>query len=468
LTSEIQFGDLQHTQPKSALRPDQDAHFLVTTVGQVGDHELPIYVDLDVMRDMEAHARTNTEVELGGVMLGQQSIDGDGRPFVWISDCLRARHYEATKGSFKFTHDTWSQITRERQQYRPDLEMIGWYHTHPGWSVFLSGMDLFICNHFFNRPLDVALVIDPVADDRGWFQWTAAEKPVTRKTGGFYLTTNRFRNQELDFFSRRYNRQPLKIPDPRYRTTDSGNSSTVPGLSWLDGEDRYPHGGLSMENRRDQTMASMNGRNVWYDIAFLTMFPMTILALALIAWKLLTLPTVATLSPPAQPIAASDNDVETAGKAATAQALLAREKVWREVLGRVVESQTGETDLAEDLVNLKSENDQLKSNLIAQQALAEKLNRQRDEAQKFAESTRQELETKSKLAEQLQSQLLSARSSLTQVKSSSRKTNPESRKNSATPEPAATVTPWWWLAIGGVACALVGGAIGFVASRNPA
>lgn len=459
MNSEIQFGELQHTQPKSALRPDQDAHFLVATVGMIGEHELPIYVDLDVMRDMEAHARTNTNVELGGVMLGKQAIDADGRPFVWISDCQRARHYEATKGSFKFTHDTWSQITRDRKQYRPDLEMVGWYHTHPGWSVFLSGMDLFICNHFFNRPLDVALVIDPVADDRGWFQWSEPGKPVIKKTGGFYLTTNRFRHQELDFFSRQYNRQPLANPDPRYLSGDSGNLSNVAGLSWRDEADRYQAGGISFGRAGETTMSFRNGQNSFFDFAFLTLWPMTILALGIISWKLLSIPAVAIQ--PSQTAAAGQLDPSSS--ATETQALLAREKVWREVLDRVVQSQTGEPGLAEAWVNLKSENDQLKSNQIAQQALTEKLNRERDEAVQQSESARQELKSKSDLAEQLQSQLVSARAKLNQAAAVAPASNQKSTEASPAGAPTSTGLEWWWLAIGGVVCASVGGAIAFVA-----
>ena len=96
--------------------------------------------------------------------------------------------------------------------------MVGWYHTHPGWSVFLSGMDLFICNNFFNRPLDVALVIDPCKQDRGWFQWN--QQNTTQRTSGFVLTTGRFRQQELNQFARFYNKEPMMNIDPRY----SGNS----------------------------------------------------------------------------------------------------------------------------------------------------------------------------------------------------------------------------------------------------
>ena len=214
MSSEIQFGDIEQNEPQKAVRPDHDAHYCIAAVGEIDPDNLPIYVDLDVMRDMEAHAHTNKRVELGGVMLGKQCVDDDGKPFVVVTDSLRARHYEATRGSFKFTHETWSQITGERNRFHPELEMVGWYHTHPGWTVFLSPMDLFICNNFFNRPLDVALVIDPCNDDRGWFQWDDTHQ--TQRTGGFFLTSIRYREGELNHFASLYNHEPIMNSDPRY------------------------------------------------------------------------------------------------------------------------------------------------------------------------------------------------------------------------------------------------------------
>ena len=71
MSSEIQFGDVEQNEPQKAVRPDLDAHFCVVSVGEIDPNDLPIYVDLDVMRDMEAHSQTNTRVELGGVMLGK-------------------------------------------------------------------------------------------------------------------------------------------------------------------------------------------------------------------------------------------------------------------------------------------------------------------------------------------------------------------------------------------------------------
>lgn len=197
---DIQFGDLEEEQPDIELRPDRNAHYAVVAYGEPVEGELPIFVDLDVLIEMESHARTDTSVELGGIMLGGQLHDDEGRPYVLVQDSVRAQHYEATKGSFKFTHDTWQQITRERDEFPSGWDMVGWYHTHPDWGVFLSGMDMFICDNFFNKPLDVALVIDPCRQDRGFFQWTGDPRERKRRVGGFYVIASRHRQAELEQF----------------------------------------------------------------------------------------------------------------------------------------------------------------------------------------------------------------------------------------------------------------------------
>jgi proteasome lid subunit RPN8/RPN11 len=205
MDDDIQFGEVEHAAPEGALRPDRNRHFAVVPYGDPAESELPIFVDLDVVRDMEEHALSDTSVELGGVLLGGTHVDEEGRPFVVITDSLRAQHYESTKGSFTFTHDTWSAITREREQFPPELQMVGWYHTHPDWGVFLSGMDMFICDNFFNKPLDVAYVIDPCRGDRAMFQWTGdaltqRERERIRRTSGFFVTASRFRAEELEYY----------------------------------------------------------------------------------------------------------------------------------------------------------------------------------------------------------------------------------------------------------------------------
>lgn len=54
----------------------------------------------------------------------------------------------------------------------PQLCLIGWFHTHPGYSPYLSKIDL-ACNHelFYLKPYQVAIVLDPLTEyfDTGLF-----------------------------------------------------------------------------------------------------------------------------------------------------------------------------------------------------------------------------------------------------------------------------------------------------------
>ncbi|MEM9413300.1 MAG: Mov34/MPN/PAD-1 family protein, partial [Planctomycetota bacterium] len=347
-------------------------HFSVVECGSVAGAELPIFVDMDVLRDMEAHARENTRVELGGVMLGQQHLDENGQPFVTITDSLRAKHYEATKGSFKFTHETWSQITRDRNEYRDDLEMVGWYHTHPGWGVFLSGMDLFICNNFFNRPLDVALVIDPCAGDRGWFQWSDGS---TKQTAGFFLMTNRHRQKELNYFADMFGREGQTLIDPRFRQ----NSFS---------EYNHNEGGDSMVNVIDN-------RRPIFELVIVSMLFLQFVVVAIFGWRMLDTESKSLDDERSNRLAAVESrlDAEELVKRNSI-----REQAYSEILNRIVESKTGQPGVVEQYAKIATENRMLQENLegqIARNELANSANQElglklRHESIK-AESLRQEL-----------------------------------------------------------------------------
>jgi proteasome lid subunit RPN8/RPN11 len=364
---DIEFGKLQQSLPSTGLRPDRDGQLVVAAIGNPQANELPIFVDLDVMRDMEAHAVSNTRVELGGVMLGYQRLDFEGRPFVVITDCLRAEHYEATKGSFKFTHETWSQITRDRAKFKPELEMVGWYHTHPGWSVFLSGMDLFICDNFFNRPLDVALVIDPCTDDRGWFYWAnptatsssaAVELEVAEiepdpdivgapvRTGGFYLMTGRFREDELDYFVNLYQREPTMNRDPRY-SNPTGNQLLAAGQPMVQ---------------------PSNQRNPVFEIILASMILTQFLLLALIAWRIMV-PSYSPLADSTDVVVLKERLAQLEGN----ERNRIEREAQQEVLQMIVSAQTGPPDFVEKYSQLKTTLEQTNSNLTAQMSLSEQL-----------------------------------------------------------------------------------------------
>lgn len=188
-TDDIVFDEVTYREPRRLRRPDRDAARACIACGTPDADDLPIFLDRKPADQIERHALSDTSVELGGILLGYECVDEhDGRPFVWITEALEARHYENTQASFTYTHDSWEEISRERDAKFPDLDIVGWYHTHPDFGIFLSSHDLFIHHHFFAQPLQIAYVVDPIRMTRGFFQWRDGR--VT-PLDGFTLTAAR-------------------------------------------------------------------------------------------------------------------------------------------------------------------------------------------------------------------------------------------------------------------------------------
>ena len=116
------------------------------------------------------HGQTRTDVEVGGVLIGTGCRDARG-PYLLVEACIPALDANSRSTNVTFTADAWHSIQTVMDRDYPDKKMVGWYHTHPGFGIFLSGMDLFICENFFNLPWQVAFVYDPLGGDEGNFVW---------------------------------------------------------------------------------------------------------------------------------------------------------------------------------------------------------------------------------------------------------------------------------------------------------
>jgi proteasome lid subunit RPN8/RPN11 len=186
---DIQFDEIRYREPVRLRRPDRDRQWACVAYEIPGPDDLPIFLDRASADAIERHALRDTSVELGGILLGKECVDDQtGTPFVWVTKSLEAKHYENTQASFTYTHDSWEEITRERDKLYPDLDIVGWYHTHPDFGIFLSSHDLFIQHNFFGQKLQVAYVVDPIRQTRGFFQW---RKSAMAQVGGFFLIADR-------------------------------------------------------------------------------------------------------------------------------------------------------------------------------------------------------------------------------------------------------------------------------------
>lgn len=133
-----------------------------------------------------AHAYSQPNVEVGGVLLGRlkrirnPGIGSKDIRLIHITGSIEAGSTISRVGSLNFPPESWAEINLERDRKYPNLTIVGWYHTHPGHSVFLSDHDLYIQKHFWQQWYQLALVIDTHAHYGAFFANNPGEnkKPI--------------------------------------------------------------------------------------------------------------------------------------------------------------------------------------------------------------------------------------------------------------------------------------------------
>lgn len=124
--------------------------------------------------DAKNHSLTSLRREVAGFIIGPPpEKQPDGRYVVHITQMIPAGHTNMQGASVTYTPESWRQIHDWLYENYPNEEQIivGWYHTHPGFGIFLSNMDLFIHRNFFPQKWHIALVLDPVNKKSGYFCW---------------------------------------------------------------------------------------------------------------------------------------------------------------------------------------------------------------------------------------------------------------------------------------------------------
>jgi proteasome lid subunit RPN8/RPN11 len=120
----------------------------------------------ETLRRVRRHARSSMSAEICGVLIGAVRDGG-----TVVETLIEGEAAEQGGSHVTFTQETWAHIYQVKDTKYPDKRIVGWYHSHPGFGVFLSDHDLFIQRNFFSDPSQVAWVYDPHSDEEGCFAW---------------------------------------------------------------------------------------------------------------------------------------------------------------------------------------------------------------------------------------------------------------------------------------------------------
>lgn len=177
-----------------SLNPDPPSHHGVDETADakyVLDYQCEYPVQIIVRKKAiqeavdNAHRYRNREV--GGVLLGQIRYITNrpvGKIEVFFTGIVQASHVESRVASLTITPESWAAIWNLIDHHtiyaNKPWTVVGWYHTHPGFGIFLSAHDITIHKEHFRNSGYIALVLDPVRNETGFFCWDAENRNIPR------------------------------------------------------------------------------------------------------------------------------------------------------------------------------------------------------------------------------------------------------------------------------------------------
>lgn len=192
---------------------------------------------------INAHSRSNLACELGGALLGHAYRYKTG-VIVEVKAALPAASSDHGPVHFTFSADSWSKLHHDRAAHYPQMDIVGWFHTHPDLGVFYSSDDVVVHSAAFTLPWHVGLVVDPVRQEASFFGWVqGALQPL----GGFYELRERQAESQSPWhavpsavWDRPYESQPApELPSrvvlprsgrPRFSTRELGLAASAAAL----------------------------------------------------------------------------------------------------------------------------------------------------------------------------------------------------------------------------------------------
>ena len=144
-------------------------------------HEgLEVSMPAELLDRLWIRAREEGPAECAGVLLGR----------VCETAVEVAEHWDLEASSVSQAHawlpaESWLRAAWQSRQAHPDLEWVGWYHTHPGHGIFLSEPDRELHMTKFHPaacPHATAWVLDPVNGTWGVFRALSEDAALVRMT----------------------------------------------------------------------------------------------------------------------------------------------------------------------------------------------------------------------------------------------------------------------------------------------
>lgn len=124
-----------------------------------------LYLSKKAEGKIRQHAlgHASKRLEVMGFLLGQVHR-WKGTTYAVVRD-VGTTELRSSSSKVRFDPEAFPKLFHELDDSGFDYVLVGWYHSHPGHTCFLSKTDLDTQRTLFNQPYHVALVIDPINKD---------------------------------------------------------------------------------------------------------------------------------------------------------------------------------------------------------------------------------------------------------------------------------------------------------------
>jgi hypothetical protein len=156
-----------------------------------------LYISKEAMSHIGSHIgwgkmTQHNCIEQGGILLGQVFRDSVNGVTYGVADvAVAALSARGSSVHLEMTHDTWKEMLASvdqllEQSPQRDLQVIGWYHTHPnGLQVYMSGIDRETQGRLFAHDWQFAVVLNPQKE-----RWRAFFGHAAQECQGYVLAGN--------------------------------------------------------------------------------------------------------------------------------------------------------------------------------------------------------------------------------------------------------------------------------------
>ncbi len=163
--------------------PDMQQNYLYEDFCPVNE-PFQVYISEDALKDIFFHSIKGHKQgmgEIAGALVGNvYRVSNSNSKFVEINASIPA-NTKSAHTNVEISDKEWIRInsTLEKDpRYRLRSTAVGWYHSHPGFGIFMSGTDENTQLSHFNLEWQIAIVVDPVKIDIGCFTTSNVHKQV--------------------------------------------------------------------------------------------------------------------------------------------------------------------------------------------------------------------------------------------------------------------------------------------------